>query len=152
MAGIFLSLGSNLGDRRNNLYYAVNEIRKYGLITVKKISSFYKTSPLGEKNQPDFINAVIQIETGLTPDGLLFFIKSIEKKMGRVKSLRWGPRKIDIDIILFNDLVIKKQGLIVPHPEAKNRLFVLEPLMELAPDLVYPGTDIRIEEMVKILH
>lgn len=151
MAGIFLSLGSNLGDKRNNLYYAVNEIRKYRLITVKKISSFYMTSPFGEKNQPDFVNAVIQIETGLNPDGLLFFVRSIEKKMGRIKYLKWGPRKIDIDIILFNDQVIKKHGLIVPHPEAKNRLFVLEPLMEIAPDLIFPGTNLKIEKIIKEL-
>lgn len=154
--GIFLSLGSNLGDRRNNLYYAINEIRKYRLVTIEKISSFYKTSPLGQKNQPGFINAAIRIKTELTPDGLLFFVKSIEKKMGRIKFMKWGPRKIDIDIILYNDLVIKKHGLIVPHPEAGNRLFVLEPLMEIAPDLIYTGTDIRIAEMVnnmrKVVH
>jgi 2-amino-4-hydroxy-6-hydroxymethyldihydropteridine diphosphokinase len=148
---IFLGLGSNLGDKRNNLYYAINEIRKYGLITIEKISSFYKTSPSGQKNQPDFINAVIQLKTELTPEGLLFVAKSIEKKMGRIKFIKWGPRKIDIDIILYNDLVIKKHGLIIPHPEAKNRLFVIEPLMEIAPELVFPGTDCKISEMVSKL-
>jgi 2-amino-4-hydroxy-6-hydroxymethyldihydropteridine diphosphokinase len=148
VSGIFLSLGSNLGDKRNNLYYAINEIIQYRLITIEKISSFYKTSPLGRQVQPDFINAVIRIKTELTPDGLLFFVKSIEKKMGRIKFMKWGPRKIDIDIILYNDMVVKKHGLVIPHTEAKNRLFVLEPLMEIAADLVYPGTDQRIVEMV----
>lgn len=150
--GIFLGLGSNLGDRRNNLCYAINEIRKYRLIIIEKISSFYKASPSGQKNQPDFINAVIQIKTELTPEGLLFVVKSIEKKMGRIKFMKWGPRKIDIDIILYNDLVIKEFGLTIPHPEAKNRLFVIKPLMELAPDLVFPGTDIGIAEIAEKLH
>ena len=151
MSGIFLSLGSNLGDRRNNLYFAINEIGKYRLITIEKISSFYQTSPLGQKNQPDFINAVIRIKTGLSPDKLLFYIKSLESKMGRIKYLKWGPRKIDIDIIFYNDLFVKKHELTVPHPEAGKRLFVLEPLMEIAQDLTYPGTDLRITEMVNDL-
>ncbi|MFH1287175.1 MAG: 2-amino-4-hydroxy-6-hydroxymethyldihydropteridine diphosphokinase [bacterium] len=129
---MFLSLGSNLGNRRNNLYYAINEMGKNVLIAVEKVSSFYETPPFGEKRQPDFINAVIKIKTKLPPDGLLFFIKSIEKKMGRIKFAKWGPRNIDIDIIFYNDLNIKKRGLVIPHPEVKNRSFVLEPLKEVA--------------------
>ncbi|MEW6087797.1 MAG: 2-amino-4-hydroxy-6-hydroxymethyldihydropteridine diphosphokinase [bacterium] len=151
MSGIFLSLGSNLGNRRNNLYYVINEIKKHRLITVEKVSSFYNTSPLGEKKQPDFINAVIQIKTRLTPDALLFFIKSLEKKIGREKIKKWGARIADIDIIFYNDLVVKKHGLIIPHPEVKNRLFVLNPLIEIAKDLAYPGEGIKIADLIKKL-
>lgn len=121
---VFLSLGSNIGNRRNNLLYAIGEIKKNRLTSVEKVSSFYETLPVGEKRQPYFINAVLKIKTKLPPEGLLFFVKSIEKKMGRVKFSRRGPRNIDIDIIFYDDLNIKKRGLIIPHPEVENRPWI----------------------------
>lgn len=148
---IFLGIGSNLGNRVNNLRWAISELKKNKLIRVDKVSSFWTTKPLGQVTQPDFINAVVQIETDLTPSSLLFFLQFIEKKIGRRKYYKWGPRNIDIDIIFFDVLYIRKPNLIIPHPEAQKRLFVLKPILEISPEMVYPGTKVKIKDYVKKL-
>ncbi len=134
---IYLSLGSNLGDKKKNLQKALEELKK-DPITVKKISSFYKTQPVGLKEQPDFFNIVIKAKTSLSPDELLKSILNIEKKMGRKRKKKYGPRIIDIDILLYNDLIIKKKELNIPHPAMHERNFVLIPLKEIEPQLIHP--------------
>lgn len=132
-----LSLGSNLGDRLMNLHTAMKLLTAdAGELTIN--SSVYETEPWGLKEQPDFLNMVVGIETELSPQQLLSEIKYIEDELLREKSIRWGSRSIDIDILFFNDLVINSDILTIPHPEIANRRFVLVPLAEIFPDLIHP--------------
>ncbi|MDO8684439.1 MAG: 2-amino-4-hydroxy-6-hydroxymethyldihydropteridine diphosphokinase [Armatimonadota bacterium] len=139
MPTAFLGLGSNLGDREENLRSALQEMEKRGAARTVKVSSFYETAPVGYTDQPDFINAVAQVETMLQPAELLATILDVEKALGRERTIRWGPRVIDIDILLYDDISIEEPGLVIPHPEMTRRGFVLKPLAEIAPDLILPG-------------
>jgi 2-amino-4-hydroxy-6-hydroxymethyldihydropteridine diphosphokinase len=107
-------------------------------IEVLKVSSTYETEPVGYTEQPDFKNAVVMVSTTLQPRELLEVVLGIEQKMGRVRTIRWGPRVIDIDILLYDDKEIDEEGLQIPHPRMMERRFVLEPLAEIAPELVLP--------------
>lgn len=135
----YLSLGSNLGDRAFNMRQAVEDLDSHPRITVVRQSSMYETEPVGVKDQPAFLNNAVQIRTGLTPNELLEVTKSIEDQMGRVRTFRWGPRVIDIDILAYNGMSIDSEELVIPHPKMLERAFVLAPLMEIAPDLELPG-------------
>ena len=135
----YLGLGSNLGDRRANIERALELLGEEPTIKVIRVSSFYETEPVGYTDQPDFINAVACVETELPPRELLRAIMSVETKMGRVRTIRWGPRVIDIDILMYDDQQVDEEGLQIPHPRMMERKFVLEPLAEIAPDLVLPG-------------
>ncbi len=126
---IALSLGSNLGDRHQNLKLAIDELNKHGKVT--KVSSFHETEPWGVTDQPKFINACVLYETDLDPHELLKTVKSIEKKLGRVESYRWGPRLIDIDILIFDNQIINETELKIPHPHMQERDFVMKPLSEI---------------------
>ena len=126
---IFLSLGSNIGDKENNLIDAVRFISNFAKIL--KISSVYKTEPLLYKEQDDFLNIVIEIDYQKTARNLLLKIKDVETQMGRKKNFRYGPRLIDIDIIFFKGEEIEEEDLIIPHYDWQNRLFVVEPLYEV---------------------
>ena len=126
---IFLSLGSNIGDKENNLIRALKFISKFSHIL--KISSLYKTEPLLYKEQDDFFNIVIEIDYQESARNLLLEIKEIETQMGRKDNFRYGPRLIDIDIIFFKGEEIDEEGLLIPHYDWKNRLFVVQPLYEL---------------------
>ena len=137
MAAAYLSLGSNLGDREANVRKALDLLADR--MTLMKVSSLYETAPIGVTDQNDFFNAVALIETDLDPTDLLDAILDIEKIVGRVRNLRWGPRVIDIDILLYDDVEISTLELTIPHPEMMNRAFVLIPLAEIAPDLELPG-------------
>lgn len=106
---------------------------------VTAVSSLYGTSPVGVEDQPDFLNAVIEVETALSPDELLDLCASIEREMGRERTIRWGPRVIDMDILLYDDLALDSEGLTIPHPRMMERAFVLVPLAEIAPDVGLPG-------------
>ncbi len=145
---IYLSLGSNLGNKKAYLQNALGELKKCR-IKILKTSSIYKTEPIGFKDQPEFFNIVIKGETGLSPDELLQTILNIEKKMVRKREKKWGPRIIDIDILLFNDFIIKKKDLIIPHPYMHKRNFVLIPLLEIAPDIIFPQFKKNILEFIK---
>jgi 2-amino-4-hydroxy-6-hydroxymethyldihydropteridine diphosphokinase len=134
---IYLSLGSNVGDRAENIVSALSFLQNSLSVNIEKISSFYETSPIGPK-QRSFYNIVIEAQTDLKPDKLLLFIKQAEHILGRRKTIRWGPRVIDIDILFFGRKIIDQVGLIVPHKELQNRLFVLIPLSEVASDFVHP--------------
>ncbi len=126
----YLSLGSNLGNRLENLIRALENLKKAGNKIIK-ISSVYETKPVGKEKQPDFLNLVAEVKTSLSPFLFLTLTQRIEKKMGREKKEKWGPRIIDIDIVLFDDLEIESERLTIPHPLAKERAFVLVPLTEV---------------------
>jgi 2-amino-4-hydroxy-6-hydroxymethyldihydropteridine diphosphokinase len=135
----YISLGSNTGDRELNLLRAVAEIGKLPDSRVTALSPFYETSPVGVTDQPHFINAVLRLSTGLSPQELLNRLQRIEDMVfGRVRDVRWGPRSIDLDLVLFGGDVIGTEGLTVPHPLMAERRFVLRPLCDIAPDLVHP--------------
>jgi 2-amino-4-hydroxy-6-hydroxymethyldihydropteridine diphosphokinase len=136
LAAAYLSLGSNMGDREANVRKALDLLADR--MTLMKVSSLYETAPIGVTDQNDFINAVALVETELHPTDLLDAILDIERIVGRVRNLRWGPRVIDIDILLYDDEAINTPELIIPHPEIMNRAFVLIPLGEIAPDLELP--------------
>jgi 2-amino-4-hydroxy-6-hydroxymethyldihydropteridine diphosphokinase len=133
---VYLGLGSNLGDRLAILQAAL--ARLAAQVTVEAVSSFYDTEPVGYAAQPRFLNAVCRGTTALEPEALLAFVKGIEAALGRQPSARFGPRLIDIDILLYDDLVLDTPTLTLPHPRLAERAFVLRPLAELAPELVHP--------------
>lgn len=134
---VYLSLGSNLGDLNENLKTAVNALQRKDIVVLKR-SSIYQTKPVGLKTQPDFYNMVIKAETSYSPEGLLKKINHIEKELGRTREIKWGPRKIDIDILLYNDVNLHTDKLIIPHPQMHKRNFVLIPLIEIEPELIHP--------------
>lgn len=130
MKGIFLGLGTNLGNRKKNLSDAIALINSQIGNVVKK-SSIHETKAWGKTEQPDFLNMVIQIDTELQPQNLLEKCLSIENKLGRIRIEKWGERIIDIDILYYNDLIIDEENLKIPHPLIEDREFVLNPLKEL---------------------
>ena len=144
---VFLGLGSNLGARQDFLNRAAGEIARLPGGRLIWCSSVYETDPYGNTAQGKFLNAVAEIETPLDPPALLAEIKRIERLLGRTASERWGPREIDIDIVLYDGLVHSGDGLEVPHPELEKRRFVLVPLREIAPDLVHPVSGLTVSEM-----
>jgi 2-amino-4-hydroxy-6-hydroxymethyldihydropteridine diphosphokinase len=135
----FLSLGSNLGDRKENLRRAMAALAEIKEIEVKRVSKAYETAPMGVTEQPDFLNLVAEIETELSARELLAAAKGIEKRLGRQEIVRWGPRTIDIDILLLGEENIEEEGLHLPHPAMKARAFVMVPLAEIAPELRLDG-------------
>lgn len=146
---IFLHLGTNEEDRLKNLKDGIKEIDlKIGKVI--RESNIYETEPWGLSDQNMFLNAVIELKSELTPEKLLVAIKQIESDLGRKITKKWGPRKIDIDILCYNDLTINTKELVIPHPQIQNRNFVLIPLMELEPDLILPGYENSIEELYEM--
>jgi 2-amino-4-hydroxy-6-hydroxymethyldihydropteridine diphosphokinase len=144
----YIGIGSNLGNRHENCLHAVELLEKRG-VTVQKKSSLYETEPWGVKDQPRFINMAVQIETRLEPNELLRLLKDIEKEIGRQDSFHWGPRIIDLDILLFNTLVLNEENLQIPHPFLHEREFVLRPLNEIAPDVIHPVFRMSIDELTQ---
>lgn len=132
---ILIGLGSNLGDRKNNILTAIQKLNQQQKISIHAISSLYETKPVGVTTQPDFINGAISIYTTLTPLELLAVCLHVECQMGRVRDERWGPRNIDIDILVYHDLTIQDEVLTIPHPRLCERAFVLIPLQEIAGDI-----------------
>jgi 2-amino-4-hydroxy-6-hydroxymethyldihydropteridine diphosphokinase len=130
MAICYLSLGSNIGEREKNLKKAISFLKKKGIKILEK-SKVLETKPVGYKNQPDFLNQVIKVETNLSPFELLKTVKIIEREIGRKKTFRWGPRIIDIDILIYDDVKINTKRLTIPHREIKNRDFIITLLKEL---------------------
>ena len=149
MAEIYLSIGSNLGDRVRNLYKAVSMLT--GKVQLRKISSFYQTIPVDYLEQPNFINMACSLETDLEPLLLLCFLKEIEIEMGRKPSVPMGPRIIDLDILLYDSQVIESANLTIPHSLMLQRAFVLVPLAEIAPDLVHPLARLNISSLLESL-
>jgi 2-amino-4-hydroxy-6-hydroxymethyldihydropteridine diphosphokinase len=133
MTRAFLGLGSNLGDRRENLRRAVARLREQG--AVGPVSSLYETDPVGFLDQPRFLNAVVGLETALPARDLLAFAMAIEAAVGRTPSFPQGPRLLDIDLLLYGDARVEEPDLVVPHPRLRERAFVLIPLAEIAPEV-----------------
>jgi 2-amino-4-hydroxy-6-hydroxymethyldihydropteridine diphosphokinase len=134
----FLRLGTNLGDRLANLQSATDLLRAQSDVAVTASSRVWETDPVGPP-QPDYLNAVLEIDTDLSPRGLLGSCQHVEAALHRERAVRWGPRTIDIDILLFGEVSIDEPDLAIPHPGLQERAFVVLPMMELAPDLVLPG-------------
>ena len=135
----YIALGSNIGDREQHLKNALAKIEELGeFVKLEKISSFYNTAPVGYVEQPDFLNAVVKVKTILEPEELLSILQEIENTEGRERKIHWGPRTLDLDILLFDDMVINTDTLVVPHPEMTKRDFVLVPLCEIAPYAIHP--------------
>ncbi|MGI6082801.1 MAG: 2-amino-4-hydroxy-6-hydroxymethyldihydropteridine diphosphokinase [Limnochordia bacterium] len=131
----FVGLGSNIGDRAENMRRAVAGMALFDNTAVERVSSLYETLPWGGVEQQPFLNAVVQLQTSLPPMRLLTELLALERRLGRTRSIRWGPRVIDLDLLLYGDLTICTEVLQVPHPRMTARAFVLVPLAEIAPDV-----------------
>lgn len=137
---VYIAIGSNLASPLEQVNAAIQAIGEIPDSRIMAVSSFYRTPPLGPQDQPDYLNAAVALETTLAPEALLDHTQCIELQQGRVrKAERWGPRTLDLDIMLFGDEVINTERLTVPHYDMKNRGFMLWPLVEIAPELLFPG-------------
>jgi 2-amino-4-hydroxy-6-hydroxymethyldihydropteridine diphosphokinase len=141
----YLGLGTNLGDRRANLSAAAAAIAPAAVIL--RSSSIYQTEPWGYLEQPAFLNQVLEVETSLSPADLLAALKRLEASLGRQATFRYGPRLIDLDILLYDQIVIHQPDLVIPHAQLAERAFVLVPLAELAPGLIHPLLGVSIAEL-----
>jgi 2-amino-4-hydroxy-6-hydroxymethyldihydropteridine diphosphokinase len=147
MAKVCIALGSNLGDRRENFIRALKKFITFGKIL--SIAPLYRSEAYGYKEQPDFFNSVVILETELKPKILLDKLKEIEKTIGRKQRRRWGPREIDLDIIFYDREVMESKKLTVPHPDFHNRKFVLKPLVDVAPDYLPPLHTLKIWQILE---
>jgi 2-amino-4-hydroxy-6-hydroxymethyldihydropteridine diphosphokinase len=145
MPMVFLGLGSNIGNKEEYINKALSFISE--LYQVKKISHLYLTEPVSTIKQDWFLNRVVEIQTDIDPKKLLFTVKSIEQKLGRTKTVKNGPRTIDIDILFYGDCVLNTKNLIIPHPSIQERLFVLQPMMDINPNLIHPVFKRSIHEL-----
>ncbi|MCR4689733.1 MAG: 2-amino-4-hydroxy-6-hydroxymethyldihydropteridine diphosphokinase [Lachnospiraceae bacterium] len=143
----YIGLGANLGDKQSTLENAIEKIGSHPLTGEKRVSGLICTKPYGGVEQDDFLNGVMQIKTLLSPEALLSFLQSLEKEAHREKTFRWGPRTLDLDILFYDDAVISKPELTIPHADLQNRSFVLDPLYELAPFLCHPVLHKTVEQM-----
>lgn len=134
----YLSLGSNLGDRRQNLEAALKRLRETPGVRIVKVSRTYRSAAWGVEDQPEFLNLAAEIRTTLAPRALLGVAKNIERALGRAEGRRWGPRVIDIDILTYDRLSVEEGDLVLPHPRMAERAFVMAPLAEIAPELELP--------------
>jgi len=142
---VYIALGTNLGDREENLKSARSALLP--TIQISKVSSIYETAPWGVLDQEDFLNQVLIGQTKLEPLDLLSFLKDLEEKLGRVPGKRFGPRLIDMDILFYDELVFENEKLVIPHPRIEERAFVLVPLAELSPELIHPKSGKSIQSL-----
>ena len=148
MVQAYLGLGSNIGDRKQQLLKAIDLIGNIKGIKVTKQSSIYETAPIGYTDQPNFLNLCLEIETELSPQQLLKHCLDIEQQLHRVREIRWGPRTLDIDILLYSDNIIETDNLSIPQPRMQERAFVLIPLNDIASDKKDPRLNQKIHDLV----
>jgi 2-amino-4-hydroxy-6-hydroxymethyldihydropteridine diphosphokinase len=146
---VYISLGTNMGEKYDNLVSAIKLLKNNEHIKLAATSSIYETDPVGYLEQDHFLNMVIKVKTELEPLELLGVCAGIEEKLGRKREIRWGPRTIDLDILLFNQENIKTEKLIVPHPRMMERAFVIIPLLELSPDIKALETGQPLQDSLK---
>ena len=146
---IVLALGSNLGDRVHHLLGAVGRLADAGLAP-DSFSSIYETPPVGFAGQPDFLNAVVALTSGLPPKDVLSIFQAVEEGAGRVRAFRNGPRTLDLDLVFYGDRIVRTEGLILPHPRWKERSFVVRPMLEVVPDFRDPETGLRVREVAAL--
>ena len=147
----YIALGSNIAPRMDYLLQAIEAIGDVKQMSVVKKSSIYETEPVGYENQENFLNQVVEITTQYSPLELLEACQLIENKLGRERDIRWGPRTIDLDILLYNQESIVTNQLIIPHPRMDSRAFVLVPLAELNPELIIPTTNNAVREQLSLI-
>ncbi len=145
----YISLGSNIGEREENLLAAINHLHTHTNIEVENISSIYETDPVGYEEQDQFLNMVIEVKTSLSQFELLEICQNIEKNLGRKRDIRWGPRTIDLDILLFNHENINSEQLTVPHPRMHERAFVIIPLLEIDSGIKLPTMEIPLQAVLE---
>lgn len=135
---VYIGMGSNLGESTITLKHAIKKLEALEYVTIHNISSLYITTPVGYQNQPLFYNAVMNIDTDYEPLTLLNQLQKIENEFGRKRAIHWGPRTLDLDLLLYHDRIVQLPQLVIPHPEITKRLFVLYPLAEIAPQIHIP--------------
>jgi len=150
MSTAYLGLGSNLGDREANIRAALEFLKRKN-ITVLAVAPIYETEPVGFTEQPWFLNTAARVETNLSPQDLFRTLKEIEQEMGRTVVIPQGPRLIDLDLLLYDNLVINSPDLVIPHPRFHERAFVLRPLADIAPGVVHPRLKLRVKELLQRL-
>lgn len=151
MEVVYVGIGSNLDDRRALIERAVERLDALPATRVTSRAAVRETAPVGGPPQPDYLNTAVELETALEPEALLSALQRIEQELGRVRSERWGPRAIDLDILIFGDRRIDSPSLTVPHPRLTERRFVLEPLSELAPERIPPGCARSVRQYLQAL-
>ncbi len=149
MEPAYVALGSNLGDRAGYMLLALAELSRLPKTRLMRLSPTYETDPVGPPGQGPYLNAVIELQSGLAPEAFLHALLAIEAKAGRKRGARWGPRTLDLDLLFFGARVLDLPGLRLPHPELHRRPFVLRPLADLAPDLVHPVLQKTVAELLK---
>ena len=147
----YIGLGANVGDRESHLTAAIDELTVAEGVSLLRVSQLIQTKPVGPIEQRLFLNGVVEVQTDLPPQTLLDICHAIENRHGRVRTVRWGPRTLDLDILLYGDSILNEPQLVIPHPEMHARRFVLEPLAELAPDLIHPVLGRSIRELCAAL-
>lgn len=145
----YIALGSNMGDKEQNLHKAIEKLNASLNSKVTKISKFYVTDPVGGVEQDQFLNGAIEIKTLLTPEELMNKLLKIEEELKRVRTIKWGPRTIDLDILLYDQLITSTENVIIPHPRMHERSFVLEPLNEIAPYVMHPILGKRVFQLLE---
>lgn len=149
MAIVYIGLGSNLGNREKNLNQALKQLGSLSSVKILKKSSIYETEPVGFKDQSWFLNAVVKIKTQIPPLSLFYLLKGIEKKLGRKKSGRWEPRIIDLDLLLYDRVIMNEDKLVLPHPQMHRRRFVLIPLLELDKRAQHPFLNLTFKKLLE---